>query len=145
VSSGDGIRPGGGAVDLDALVRHVNDCPFYHLLGFEVVEAGPGTARIRMPFREDLLQFQGAVHGGAIFSIADAAVAVALLTLAEPGEKALTIEGKLNYLAGVTQGDLEAVGRIVQRGRSVALGDAEVYRADGRLAAKGLITYTLRR
>lgn len=133
------------SIDLPALQRHANDCPFYRLLGFEVVEAGPGTARIRMPFRPELLQFQGAVHGGAIFSIADGAVAVALLTLAEPGEKALTIEGKVNYLAGVTEGDLEAVGRIVQKGRSVALGDAEVFRADGKLCAKGLITYTLRR
>lgn len=133
------------AIDLDHLRRHANDCAFYRLLGIEVVEAGPGTARLRMPFRPELLQFQGAVHGGAIFSLADAAVAIALLTQAEPGEKALTIEGKLNYLAGVTEGDLVAVGTVVQKGRSVALGDAEVFRADGRLCAKGLVTYTLRR
>ena len=141
----DSDRTKSGGVDIEALLRHANDCPFYHLLGFEVVEAGLGTARIRMPFKPELLQFQNAVHGGAIFSIADAAVAVALLTQAEPGEKALTIEGKLNYLAGVTEGDLEAVGRIVHRGRSIALGDAEVFRSDGKLCAKGLVTYTLRR
>ena len=125
------------------LQTRVNASPFYRLLGFEVVEVGEGMARIRMPFQEDLLQFQGAVHGGAIFSIADAAVAVALLTLAEPGEEAVTIEGKLNSLAKVTEGELVAVGRVVHHGRSVALGDTEVFRSDGKLCAKGLMTYTL--
>ena len=72
-----------------------------------------------------------------------AAVAVALLTLDEQGGEAVTIEGKLNYLAKVTQGDLVAVGRIVHHGRTVALGDTEVFRADGKLCAKGLMTYTL--
>ncbi len=127
----------------EALQVRVNASPFYRLLGFEVVEVGEGVARVRMPYREDLLQFQGAVHGGAIFSIADAAVAVALLTLADHGEEAVTIEGKLNYLAKVTQGELVAVGRVVHHGRSVALGDTEVFRSDGKLCAKGLMTYTL--
>ncbi len=130
--------------DMEQLKEHVNACPYYKLLGFEVVHAESGFARIRMPFRKDLLQFQGAVHGGAIYSVADAAVAIALLTMAEPGEHVVTIEGKTNFLAPVTDGDVIAEGRIVQKGRTVALGDAEVRRADGRLVAKGLVTYTIR-
>ncbi len=130
--------------DMEQLKEHVNACPYYKLLGFEVVHAESGFARIRMPFRKDLLQFQGAVHGGAIYSVADAAVAIALLTMAEPGEHVVTIEGKTNFLAPVTEGDVIAEGRIVQKGRTVALGDAEVRRADGRLVAKGLVTYTIR-
>lgn len=127
-----------------ALLERVNACPFYRLLGFEVVEAADGMAEVRLPFREELLQFQGAVHGGAVYSIADAAVAVALLTLAaDEGEDAVTIEGKMNYLAPVTKGSLVAKARIVHRGRRIALGDAEVYREDGRLCGKGLMTYTL--
>jgi acyl-CoA thioesterase len=98
-----------------------------------------------MPVRPELFQFQAAVHGGAIYSVADAAVAVALLTLAEPGEKALTIEGKVNFIAPVTEGEVIAEGRIVQKGRSIALGEVAVTRSDGRLCAKGLVTYTLRR
>jgi len=129
------------------LKDHANACNYYRLIGFEVAEAREGYARLRMPVRPELFQFQNAVHGGAIFSVADAAVAVALLTLAEPGEQALTIESKLNYIAGVFPSNayVDAEARIVHKGRTLALGDVEVKRDDGRLAAKGLITYTLRR
>ncbi len=128
------------------LKEHANACPYYRLIGFEVVEADEGRAVLKMPVREELFQFQDAVHGGAIFSVADAAVAVALLTLAEPNEHALTVECKLNYLAGVTRAHqyVLAEGRIVQKGRTIALGEVDVKRDDGRLAAKGLITYALR-
>jgi acyl-CoA thioesterase len=147
MADGDGAvkRSTDGQVDLEHLREHVNACPFYRLIGFEVVDAGPGYAKLKMPVRPELFQFQAAVHGGALFSVADAAVAVALLTLAEPGEKALTIEAKLNYLAQVTEGEVIAEGRVVHKGRSIALGEVDVTRADGRLCAKGLITYTLRR
>ena len=131
----------------EQLKEHVNGCAYYRHIGFEAVDLDEGFARLRMPVREELFQFQDAVHGGAIFSVADAAVAVALLTLAEPGEQALTIECKINYLTGVTRAHayVLAEGRIVHKGRTLALGDVEVKRDDGRLAAKGLITYTLRR
>lgn len=127
------------------LKDHVNASPYYRHLGFQVVHIEEGFARVVMPIRREHLQFQDAVHGGALYSIADAAVAIALLTLAAPGEQALTVEGKLNYLAPVVDGSVTAEGRIVHRGRTLALGEAEVRRdSDGRLVAKGLVTYTLR-
>ena len=134
-------------LNLEHLKEHANACAYYRHIGFEVIDAAEGFARLRMPVREELFQFQDAVHGGAIFSVADAAVAVALLTLAEPDEQALTIECKLNFLAGITRAQkyAEAEGRIVQKGRTVALGEVDVKRDDGRLAAKGLVTYTLRK
>lgn len=125
-----------------ALLDRVNASPFYRLLGFEVVLARDGFARVRLAGGDHLLQFQGAVHGGAVFSIADAAVAVALLTLSGDVQ-AVTIEGKVNYLAKVTGGPMEATGRIVHLGRTVALGEADVMRSDGKLCGKGLMTYML--
>ena len=125
------------------LLQRVNSCAYYRLIGFEVLEAGSGTAHLRLPVHPELFQFQNAVHGGAIYSVADAAVAVALLTEASPGEDAVTIEGNLNFLAPVTAGEITALGRIIHRGRRIAVGDAEVRRSDGRLCAKGLFTYTL--
>jgi uncharacterized protein (TIGR00369 family) len=132
---------------MEHLKAHANACAYYRLIGFEVLEAGEGRAVLRMKVRPELMQFQNAVHGGAIFSVADAAVAVALLSTAEPDEQALTIEAKLNYIAGIFPNHeyVDAEARIVHKGRNIAIGDVEVKRDDGRLAAKGLITYTLRR
>jgi uncharacterized protein (TIGR00369 family) len=128
----------------DELREHVNASPYYRHLGFEVETLREHYARLVMPVREELYQFQGAVHGGAIYSLGDAAVAIALLTVAESGEQVVTIEGKLNFLAPVREGQLVAEGRIVHRGRRIALGEADVL-LDGRdgLVAKGLFTYTL--
>lgn len=126
----------------NAMKVHVNSSAYYQLLGFEVVDLAEGYARLRMPASEKLLQFQGAVHGGAIYSVADAAVAIALLTTCESEEQVVTIEGKINYLAPVQAGkEISAVGRLVQRGRQIALGEVEVRDNTDRLVAKGLITY----
>lgn len=131
-------------VRFEEMRDYVNACPYYRHLGFRVETVDEGYARLLMPVGEQLYQFHGAVHGGAIYSLADAAVAVALLTLAGPGEQVVTIEGKLNFLAPVREGELLAEGRIVQRGRRIALGESDVS-LDGLdgLVAKGLFTYTL--
>ena len=126
----------------EAIKKHVNSCAYYQLLGFEAVEVSPGYARFRMPTVGALLQFQGMVHGGAIYSVADAAVAVALLSTCEPDEQVVTIEGKINYLAPVPNGgEVTAEARIVHRGRQIAVGEVEVRDNKDRRVAKGLITY----
>jgi uncharacterized protein (TIGR00369 family) len=126
----------------EAIREHVNSSAYYRLLGFEAVELGEGFARLRMPASKKLLQFQGAVHGGAVYSVADAAVAIALVTTCNPGEHVLTIEGKINHLAPVSEGEeIWAEARLVQRGRQIAVGDVEVKGDNGRMVAKGLITY----
>ena len=125
-----------------AIKEHVNSCAYYQLLQLEVTELAHGYARFRMPAAENLLQFQGMVHGGAIYSLADSAVAIALLTTCQPEEQVVTIEGKINYVAPVRAGgEVTAEARLVHRGRQTALGDVEVKGDDGRLVAKGLITY----
>ncbi len=125
-----------------ALKDHANSAAYFQLLGFEAVDIAEGYASLRMPASEKLLQFQGAVHGGAIYSVADAAIAIAVLTTCEPEEQAVTLEGKINYLAPVRAGEMIAVeGKLVKRGRQIALGEVEVKGKDDRLVAKGLITY----
>lgn len=128
----------------EELREHVNACPYYRHLGFQVESLTERYARLVMPVREELYQFERAVHGGAIYSLADAAVAIALLTVAGPGEQVVTIEGKLNFLAPVREGELVAEGRIVHQGRRISLGESDVT-LDGQdgLVAKGLFTYTL--
>ncbi len=126
----------------ESIKEHANSCDYFRLLDIEAVDLAEGYARLRMPASEKLLQFQGAVHGGAIYSVADAALAMAVLTTCEPAEQAVTIEGKINYLAPVQAGEMiTAEGKLVQRGRQIALGEVEVKGKDDRLVAKGLITY----
>jgi acyl-CoA thioesterase len=46
-------------------------------LGMELLEVGPGRARVRMTVREDMVNGHGIGHGGLTFSLADSAFAFA--------------------------------------------------------------------
>ena len=115
--------------------------PFWNLLGMELADVRKGWAVIRMPFEKKLTHADGIAHGGAIFSAADAAVAMALIGLIERNETMVTIEMKLNYLKPFKKGMLYAEARIVQKGSRTALGEVDVTLESGAKIAKGLATY----
>lgn len=46
-------------------------------MGMELVDIGPGRARLRMTVRDDMVQGHGTAHGGALFTLADSAFAFA--------------------------------------------------------------------
>ncbi len=117
--------------------------PYYRLLQMKLEELDSGYARLRMPVRKELMQIFKVVHGGAIGSLADTAVAFALMTLVAPEEPVTTVEFKINFLAPVDGGELIGEARIVSKGRRVVLGDMEVKNKTGKLIAKGLATYMI--
>ena len=86
--------------------------------------------------------FTGA-QGGAIFSLADSAVAMALLGLVEKGERFMTVEMNINYVSPFREGNITAEARIVKKGSRIALGDVNVRDDQGGLVAKCLATYTI--
>ena len=46
-------------------------------LGIEVLDVGPGSARVTMTVRQDMVNVHGTCHGGFIFAVADTAFAYA--------------------------------------------------------------------
>ena len=126
-----------------ALRKAVEAAPYYQLLQIRLEEIDAGFARFRMPFRRELMQAYGVAHGGAITSLADTAVAFALMTLIQPGERVTTVELKINFLAPVVEGELIGESRVLQKGKRLALADMEVKDEKGKLIAKGLATYMI--
>ncbi len=119
---------------------------FYGLLGMELEELGEGRALFALEVDERFFNAGGVVHGGVFASIADAAVAAALATLVDhESESIATIEMKINYLAPARGGRLVAEGMIIQRGRSVAVGECKVSDVDGRMMAKAMATFLIRK
>jgi len=116
--------------------------PFPVLLGVEVERLEYGSACLKLPFRSQLTQGQNYIHGGAITSICDSAVALALATLIDKGEYMLTIELKTNYTAPADD-DIFAEARIIHKGNHTAVGEVDVSKPDGTLVAKSVVTYFL--
>ncbi|MBK8179016.1 MAG: PaaI family thioesterase [Planctomycetes bacterium] len=118
------------------------DVPVNRELGLRLVEHTPSTCRVAMAAQERHVQGEGLIQGGVLSALADtAAVYLLLPTLAE-GETCTSIEFKLNFLAParVGAGELVAAGRLVKRGRRLAVCAVDVEQA-GRPVATGLFTY----
>lgn len=62
---------------LDAYVAHIRQDPFAQLLGIQVLNVVPGKAVIQMTVDPKMANFHGTPHGGAIFALADTALALA--------------------------------------------------------------------
>ena len=129
------------AADIEANLRErLANNPVINFLGVQAPELGEGFARFALSVRRDFLNSQGFLQGGVIASLADEAVAYALFSLVPDGEMISTVEMKINFLAPVQEGTIEARAHITKRGRTISLGDVEVTQGD-RLIAKGLCTY----
>lgn len=116
---------------------------FAFALGVEVVEARDGTARVLLPVRSDHLNIGGTVHGGVICTLVDVAVGVACHSLDSDGWRRpqATTELSVTFLQAGRVGPLACTARIRRRGRSLAVGEAEVSDGGGRLLAVGRATY----
>ena len=73
--------------------------------GIELVDVGPGTARVRMKIDERHQNSHGTVHGGAIFTLADAAFALASNSHNVP---AAAINAHVTYIKAAREGVLSA-------------------------------------
>ncbi len=114
---------------------------FPQLLGIEIDAIEPGRARLSVEVSEKLLQLQGVMHGGAIATLMDTAVAFAIVSVSGPHDRFTTVELKINYLSAIRQGRVVAEARLLRDGRRIVVADCDLFDGEGRLAAKGLLTY----
>ncbi len=118
---------------------------YYALLGMRVEELGEGRARFSMSAGPRLWNTGGVVHGGALASLADASIGTALATLIDHARESIaTIEMKINFAAPVREGDVVAEGVIIQKGRTVAIGESTLTDTQGKLLAKAIATFSIR-
>jgi uncharacterized protein (TIGR00369 family) len=100
------------------------------LIGAELSAVQPGASEISLPYRADLTQQKGFVHGGIIGMIADTACGYAAYSLMPGTASLVTVEYKINILAPA-RGSLVAKGKVIKAGRTLTVARAEVYAEDG--------------
>lgn len=108
---------------------------FPQLLGMEVLEIGPGFAKVAMDFQESMTNIFGMLHGGAVFSLLDEAFQLACNA---HGEVAVALQLSIYYLAPAEAG-ARLLAEVTESNatRKTALYDAVVYQADGKRIATG--------
>jgi uncharacterized protein (TIGR00369 family) len=116
---------------------------FPKLVGLRLEELRADYCRMRLPYRPELDQPAGVVHGGAIATLIDTVVVPAVGAAYDRGWGYATLTMDVQYLGAVTGEDAIAEGWITQRGRSIVFCQAEVVTAGGRVAATGALTYKI--
>lgn len=103
-------------------------------LGMKVESASPECARVSMPVLDHHRNGMGAVHGGALFALADAAFGAAANSDRKTGVVSLT--SSIEFLRAALKGPLLAEARAVRIGGHIASYDVRVFDGEGILVAQ---------
>ena len=101
------------------------------LIGATLTVVEPGYVEIELPYRDDLTQQKGFIHGGVLGMIADTACGYCAFSLMPAGCSLVTVEYKINILAPARR-SLVAKGQVIKPGRTLTIARGEVYADDGR-------------
>ena len=114
-------------------------------LNFGLSEVGEGRAVFRgLPGKRHLNPL-GAVHGGWAATLLDSALACAVHTTMAKGEAYTTAEFKVNLTRPITPktGEVVCEGRVIHRGRTLAVSEATLKDKHGKLLAFGTETCSI--
>ncbi|GAB4326103.1 MAG: hypothetical protein Kow0069_32400 [Promethearchaeota archaeon] len=116
--------------------------PFGELLGLRFTSVGGGSSTCVLEAKPALFNPHGVLHGAAVYALVDTGMGAALYSELADDESCATIEVKVNYLRPVMSGEVTCRCRVVHRGRSVAVLEAEVA-CEGRPVARALGTFSI--
>ena len=123
----------------------VSGSSYADLIGIEWLEDDPEQARARVPFRDDLLQPLGLIHGGVMSSLVESVCswATAIAVIGD-GMAAMGQSISVSFLRPITAGAAEVHARARHRGRTTWVWEAEVRDERDRLCALAQMTIAVR-
>jgi uncharacterized protein (TIGR00369 family) len=115
-----------------SLAEAINAKGFNGAMGFRIVEIEPGRAELTLTRRDDLVQFFGHFHGGAIAALADHAAGIAITSGLPKGKIGVTVEIKVNFLAPADGNELIARAKTLKMSGSIGVATVEVFTKDDK-------------
>ncbi|PKN05094.1 MAG: thioesterase [Deltaproteobacteria bacterium HGW-Deltaproteobacteria-9] len=116
-----------------AIFNRIEKEPYGKKLGLKLLQLQEGCARVEMRFTSELENIFGMAHGGAIFSLMDAAFEVASNS---HGTMAVALNMNINYLASPAKGALlTAEAKEINKTRRTATYDIRATEDSGKLLA----------
>jgi len=124
-------------VDEELTERTHRAMPFAALLGVELEQLEAEKVRARMAWDESRCTSGGILHGGALMALADCTGGLcAYLNLPEGATATATIESKTNFFRPVSSRHVEAVSRVLHKGRTTIVVETDLRDADGKHVAR---------
>ena len=115
--------------------------PIKHFLGLDLSYSEDNRAVFDLPYRAELTNAMGSVHGGIVSTLLDNA---GWFTAAQHYESWIaTAELHVQLLGPAAEQPLRSRGELVRAGRRLAVARMEVHSADGTLVAIGSGTFSV--
>ncbi len=130
-------------ITLGQLRALVSGMPFNSLLGIKVARMHADGVTVEIPFREEMRNSAGVLHGGVSATLVDAAVGIAITRHFGGRRLATTVEMKINYFRPIDSGKVAARSRLLRVGSTLIVGSVELRNGKGELAGAALVTYML--
>jgi uncharacterized protein (TIGR00369 family) len=99
---------------------------FMQTIGAKLVSLSPGRCEVELPFRADLCQQNGYLHGGLVTTIAANATGYAAFSLMPANSSVLGTEYKINLLNPAAGERFVAVGQVLKPGKVLSVVECEV-------------------
>jgi uncharacterized protein (TIGR00369 family) len=96
-------------------------------IGAKLLQVGPGTVQIELPYSKAITQQHGFVHAGIVSTLADNACGYSAYTLMPADFDILGVENKINFLAPAKGERFVGIGRVIKAGRTLAVCSGEVW------------------
>lgn len=115
--------------------------PLTRIWGVELLAAGGGNARLRLPANPDLLRPGNTVCGPALMGLADMAIWAALLSTNAGRDTSVTSSMNVSFLAPAGPGPLVAEARVVKAGKRMIYGDILIFAEGSEKPAAHMTTH----
>ncbi|MBL4907328.1 MAG: PaaI family thioesterase [Sneathiella sp.] len=116
--------------------------PFADHIGLHVSDAGENESLCTLVAKDELYNPHKVIHGGVLYSMADTGMGAALYPTLQEGEICATVEIKINYFKPVFGGEITCRTVIVNRGKTLANLESEIW-SDDILVAKANGSYAI--
>ena len=123
-----------------AIERRARKVPIFDTLGFQEMELGAGTCRIRISRDPRYDGIYESLHGGILMTLADSAAAFAVLSLVDPDERITTTDMSIRFFAPA-RSDVVARAEVLKLGRTLVPLNVELTDAGGERVAIAQVTY----
>jgi uncharacterized protein (TIGR00369 family) len=127
---------------LPRLRKRLADSPALGWLSPSLEELGPDTCVLFLPYRREITNGSGTVHGGVLAALADTALAFALATNFDGKMGFATADLTIHYLRRA-RSEVRARARILKKGKRVNVGEVDLVDASGRQVARVLASFLL--
>lgn len=125
-----------------ALPDGLTQSAFSELIGCRVQSVQDGVANVALSLEPQLRNRGGKLHGGVLFSLVDISMGLACSSVHGFDQQSVTIECKINYIRGVSEGEVVCIATVIHPGRRTLVVEADVLQGD-KLVAKAQGTFAV--